>query len=72
MNLPLQFTGRPASVDRFSLVERPRLGPLYPKEEAVVGPGQFGTQCVANWIGQIERPHVLKVAAIKTPSKFGT
>jgi hypothetical protein len=70
VNLPLQFASGPAGIDRLDLVEGPGLGLFHPKEQAVVSPGQFVTQCVTNWVVQIECPHLLKIGAVETPSKF--
>jgi hypothetical protein len=30
-----------------------------------MGPGQFATQCVTNWVGHEERPHVAEVGLVE-------
>ena len=72
VNLPLQFAGGPTGVDGLGFVKGPRLGLLHPKKDPVVGPGQFSTHCVENWIRQIKGPYVPQVAAIETCSEFST
>jgi hypothetical protein len=37
-----------------------------------MGPGQFVTQCVTNPVNQVERPHLLEVGTVETPSKFSS
>ena len=66
VDLPLQFAGGPAGVDRLGLVERPGVGIIDAEQEPVMGPGQFVTQCVTNRVGQEERPHVAEVGLVET------
>ena len=64
VDLPLQLAGGPAGVDRLGLVEGPGVGIVDAEQEAVMGPGQFATQCVTNLVGQEERPHVAEVGPV--------
>ena len=59
------------AVDGLGFVEGPCLGLFHPKEEAVVGPGQFWTQCVQNRVGEIEGPHLGQSWTVETLAKFG-
>jgi hypothetical protein len=71
VDLPLQFSGRPASVHRFGFVEGTGFGSVHAQQQAVVGPGQFVTHCVTNWVGQIEGSHIPEVWAAEAFAQFG-
>jgi hypothetical protein len=49
IDLSIEFACRPTGVDRFSLVKCACLRFSHPKEQPIVGPGQFSTQCVDFW-----------------------
>jgi hypothetical protein len=41
------------------------------QEQAVMGPGQFATHCVAIRVGQVEDPQVLEVGAVEALAELG-
>jgi hypothetical protein len=65
VDLSLQLAGRPPRVDGLGLVEGPRVGTVDAEQEAIMGPGQFVTQCVTNRVDQEECTHVAKVGLVE-------
>ena len=70
VDLPIQLTRGPTGVDRFGRVKATSVGVFDAKQQPVMSPRQFVTQCVTIWIRQVEIPHLLQVRAIKPFAKF--
>ncbi len=45
-------------------------GAFQVNELAIVGPAQFGKQCVLNWIGLVKFAYISQVRHVKTTTKF--
>jgi hypothetical protein len=71
VDLPLQFAGGPAGVDRLGLVEGTGVGLVHAQEQAVMGPGQFSTQCVEFRVRQVKIAHVPEVRAVEPLAEVG-
>ena len=59
IDLSLKLASRPTGIDRFSLVKGASLLFFQPKEQPIMGPGKFWTQCVHFLINAISRWAVL-------------
>ena len=70
--MPLQDASAPVLRGGFLQIPLTRGCRTDAKEQAVVRPTQFGTQCVPNWKMQEERPHIPQVALIKAPAEFAS
>ena len=70
IDLPLQLAGAPPGLCALLQIERSSLGVVYLHQGAVMGPAQFGTQCVLNWEREVESPHIAQIADIEPSSKF--
>ena len=70
VSLPLQLPDAPTGFGAPGGVKLTGLVILYPHEETVMGPAQFGTQCVPNWKHHIKLTHGTQISGSKSLPKL--
>ena len=72
VDLPVQLANTPTDLDRFLGIKGSSLLIFYTHKQTVMGPTQFGSQCVPNWKRKVEPPHLTQVTFIKSQPKLGS